>query len=719
MILPVTNALLSKAETADLLGCTPRTVDRLDLQPAAHHAAPNGRQAPLFAVASLPAEAQTRWIERQNPETLPLATRLALGVEMPDGRNLSPEDLAEAERRFGIIEPLLNPDRFRALWAECEDHKSAVIRRIGQNTGASTRTLYNWLSSWSESGFAGLVPRDRSDKGRSRVLNQAAREFILAAAMPRKGQYGLLSVRDIFRAYTEERAWRAAHGHQRLGSFEATKYARYIDANGCLSGSAQLPEASYQTFRRCFNRLPEVARVMARDGEEAFHNTQEPISWRDYASLKPLDYVVMDHRRLDIFCLARTREGWRLIRPWLTAAIDMRTRKWLATVIVETPSSDSIAAALKRVFIDYGLPANVYWDNGKDFTCEWLEGKHTRSAKGGRIADLNESWRGVLNTLGVRVHHAIVKRARAKLIEPNFLNIAHFDRNLPEWCGHKPAARPERLAEMVAQHEAWERKERDTTPFRTIEEIAALYSDFIEHDVNEREHSGEGMRDIKVGGGFRWMCPNEAWEKLIGSVERRTVPADTLRFCFAKRKELTVQHGELKITRAGNAFHYRLAGNDRALMALNGKTVQFAYDPLDLGEAAVYFEERFVGLAHCLQLRRMGESAFIEDERTRRAARREVKRFIKAVHEAVPVADPETRLQRRKAVQPARESVERVQITASLPAAIVEAEAAEHEDRGFRFSESVADVACSTPAPEVSDDDEFRFFRGTDGTATE
>ena len=66
--------------------------------------------------------------------------------------------------------------------------------------------------------------------------------------------------------------------------------------------------------------------------------------------------------------------------------------------------------------------------------------------------------------------------------------------------------------------------------------------------------------------------------------------------------------------------------------ALNGRKVELAYDPLDLGEAVVYCESRLVGLADCVQLRRMGQDEFVEDEPIRRAARREVKKSIAAVH---------------------------------------------------------------------------------------
>ena len=173
----------------------------------------------------------------------------------------------------------------------------------------------------------------------------------------------------------------------------------------------RLNSASYATFLRWYERIPEVVRTMAREGGEAYQNRHEIISHREISATEPLEYVVMDHRRLDIFCLIPERGGWTLARPWLTAAIDMRTRKWLGWVICETPSSDSIAATLKQVFLQFGLPKEVYWDNGKDFRCEWLEGKHVKSEDRRRVGELDPAWRGVMGTLGIRVRHAIVRRA--------------------------------------------------------------------------------------------------------------------------------------------------------------------------------------------------------------------------------------------------------------------------------------------------------------------
>jgi hypothetical protein len=364
---------------------------------------------------------------------------------------------------------------------------------------------------------------------------------------------------------------------------------------------------------------------------------------------------------------------------------------------------------LKQVFIKHGLPKSLYWDNGRDFRCRWLEGGRERTRRAEAIDGLPKQWTGVLATLDIRVHHAIVKNARAKLIEPNFGRVADFDRTLPEYCGNRPGTRPERFeAELMKEHEAWLAGKRDATPFRTIEQVAALYNMLLE-ELNERELHGEGMRKVTPTG-MGWRCPNEAWEMLIPRVERRTIPDDVLQLCFAKRRELTVSNGEVCVTFAGRQYHYRLSGNRIALLGLNGRKVQLAYDPLDLEKAAVFHENRFIGLADCVALRHMGEEDFVQDERDRRATRREVKHLIETAHRVIPVTDPETRLRRRAAVTPPRIEPDRVEMPARLPAPIAEAATAQAAEAEFSFAGTEPTIQVTERAPEADADVEFNFF---------
>ena len=667
---------LTKREVQETLGVSERTVER-----AAGELAPVAGQYPI---ANLPAEAQRKWAGEQRRKVVEITpandAQIPLELTVPIGPNLAPEDRIEAERRYQIIEPLIERERHHLLYVQYP-RMGQVFAYLAKAHGVKERTIYRWLKAWEVGGLPALVKRDRVDKGEARAMNDAAREFLLRLAIPARDE-GLLRVSEMWRCYVEQREWAGRHPEM-----------------------AQLPAISERTFRGWYDRIPEMLRVLARDGVEKYKNTQEIISHRDIASVKPMDYVVMDHRRLDVFALVKERGAWKLVRPWLTAAIDMRTRKWLGWCIVEVPSSDSIACVLKRVFVGWGLPGAFYWDNGRDFTCQWFEGVTRKERREGRIGELDPTWRGVLGTLDIRVHHAIAYNARAKIIEPNFNRVSNIDRALPEWCGNSPAARPERFEAMVKAHEAWVKGERESTPFRTMEEIASLYSAAI-RDLNERPLEGEGMRKVTADG-YGWMCPNEAWEAGIGAVPRRDVPAEVLHMCFAKRKALKVQHGEISTTHDSKLYHYRMSDNSLKLMRLNGMTVDLAYDPLDLGEAAVYYGSRFFGLVKCVELRRMGETAFVQDMQDRAVARRQLRKAIVAVHRMGPVAGYEERLARRAEVAPARGDA-RVEIPVAIEGPVAEAAEARQAEACPTEEVNVEKVAAAENAAE--DDGEFRFF---------
>jgi len=642
----------------------------------------------------------------------------ALMLARQVGPNMAAEDQEEAARRFSIIEPLLQPDCFIQQWFEAGQKKTVLIENLAARHAVERSTIWRWLALWEQGGLAALVRRGRSDKGTSRTLNPAARDFILASALPKYRAYGELSAKEIHRAYQEEATWRASNAGQLLNPIEASKYGRYLDKEGRLRSDAQLPEASYHTFARWLNRIPSVLRVMARQGPEAFSATQDILSWRDLAATRAMEFIVMDHRTLDCFALIPIRGGWRIGRPWITCALDMASRRWLGWVMCEVPSSDSIASVLKKVIFQHGIPEAVLWDNGRDFRSHFLEGQRLRTSEPHRIGDLGDTMRGVLTTLGIRVHHSIVKRARAKLIEPAFVATANFDRTLPSWVGNRPQARPERLAEMVRQHERWVAGKAPGSPFPTIDHISGLYDELFE-SLNNREHSGLGMEKV-MPTGRGWSTPNEVWSRLIGDVVKRTAPPEVLQMAFQRRKILKVRNGELCASFSGHQFHYRMTDEPLRLMGFNAESVELAYDQHDLGTGAVYHEGRFIGIVDSVGLRCMGRGSrdFVADERDRRVARREVKRFIQNVHQAIPIPGAEERAARRAAVRPALIEPAREEVAAQMPAALIEAAAAIEQRRSFKFNDVPPDQVEILTLGRGADTDtdpgegEFNFFQG-------
>jgi hypothetical protein len=693
--------LVSKVDLAEQLGCSPRTVERKqgnEIPIAARVSSRNGKPAPCFDLKSVSAT---------DGATVQAAGALAI----PASFDFDSSEAAQAKARELFqesVKPFVNPEQLAVLIRQYP-LANQLYEEIGRRGGVSGRTVRRRVQRFQEIGVAALSRRTRVDKGSTRALSPAGRDFILAAILPKPHSYGALSTMDVYRLYEGEAAWREAHIGCLLFGENRHKYARYLDVDGRLLESARMSPAAYGTFVNFVNKIPQLVKTLGRRGDEAFHN-QNLISYRDIRSLQPLEFLIMDHRVLDIFCLCPERGGWRLARPWITAAIDFRTRKWLAWVVVEVPSSDSIATVLKKVFTSFGLPKACYWDNGKDFICKWFEGGRERAHSFSSASDLPGQWGGVLESLNVRVHHAIVKNARAKLIEPAFGAVADFDKTLPEWTGHKPGARPERFGALLKEHEDWVAGKRDSSPFRTIEQISALYDKVFE-ELNERPHTGDGMEKVTPRG-RAWACPNEVWAVLIRHVQRRTIPAETLQLCFAKRREITVRNGDICTTFGGQKYHYRLVGNQMALLGLNGRVVSLAYDHLDLSQAALYLDNQFIGLASCIELRKMGEALFVEDERNRRAIKRDVKQLIRNVHEAVPVPDPETFLARRAEVAPKRIEPPRPEAAAQVPQAIVDAAAAMADEAKTPREVHVPRIAATTA---VDRDDEFSFFSSDGG----
>ena len=616
--------------------------------------------------------------------------------------------------RFKSIEPLVNPERFPDLHRRFP-RKEKLKEYLASQSGISVRTLERREANWIAGAHSRLIRKIRDDKGISRARNTPSDEFLLRAFCPEDGIDGRLRVAEVFRAYEEEREWREAYIGKVVPPHSREALRNYIGPDGCLLPSCRLPKLSPKTLYRFSEQLSGPIKSLAADGTEAYRNSQEIISHRDIAADCPMDVCVMDHRRCDVFVMVKDGTGWKLVRPWLTAAIDSRTRRWLAWAVMEVPSSDSIATVLRRVFLNFGLPKICYWDRGRDFMAQWFEGVTRRERRSGRIAELTPTWRGVMGALGVRVTHALPYNARAKCIEPNFNRISNIDRALPWWVGNSSAKRPERIEKLLEGHERWIKGEVDKSPFPTIEEFTTLYSRAI-HDLNERPLQGEGMR-VTTPTGYGWATPNQSWETLIGRVERRNASAEVLQMCFAKRKTMTVQHGEISTTIDGRLYHYRMADNSLRLMWLNGKAVELAFDPNDMGEAAIYFQSsgpaspvEFFGLARCVELRRAGEKLFVEDEKSRRVARRQINKVLTAIHERIPQATFEERLTRREEIRPRRAEVPQIEAPAAIAPPILAA--AEAARAAAMPSEPVSVARIERPA-EPEDDGAFDFFGGT------
>lgn len=100
------------------------------------------------------------------------------------------EKHAIALMRYAAITPLVNgtKDEFQSL---SSFFKEAALKPYPDATGSmrlfSPAAIERWYRSYLKSGFDGLMPKGRSDSGKSRALDDACQEYIrhMKATYPR------------------------------------------------------------------------------------------------------------------------------------------------------------------------------------------------------------------------------------------------------------------------------------------------------------------------------------------------------------------------------------------------------------------------------------------------------------------------------------------------------------------------------------------------------
>ena len=159
-----------------------------------------------------------------------------------------------------------------------------------------------------------------------------------------------------------------------------------------------------------------------------------PYLLTDFGTLVPNQIWASDHDQHDVWIRNDFFPGVSAnaaLRPWLTAVIDMRSRKIVGTAWSASPSSHTISSALRVGIADFGIPQILDVDTGKDYE------------KVGQIG-FSPECSGVLVRLRIQPQYCLPKHPQSKLIEGWFGTVRkRFDRLWPSYCGADPKDRPE------------------------------------------------------------------------------------------------------------------------------------------------------------------------------------------------------------------------------------------------------------------------------------
>lgn len=213
----------------------------------------------------------------------------------------------------------------------------------------------------------------------------------------------------------------------------------------------------------------------------------------------------------------------------------------------------------------YGIPENIYVDNGREFltfdVCGL--GHRTKKSQKGKFTPPP-----IFERLGIKMTNALVRNAKAKIIERRFRDVKDgFSRLFPTYTGGNVCEKPERLKHIL--------KDGDKIP--TDEEFTKAVEEILTYYMNEKPYSGAVSSD---SGKTRMQVYRENLkEKRVAS------ELDLNLMLMRSTRSQKVGRRGVHLTIAGEKIDYY---NDELILNYFGKEMYCRYDPEDISTVRVY-----------------------------------------------------------------------------------------------------------------------------------
>lgn len=359
-------------------------------------------------------------------------------------------------------------------------------------------------------------------------------------------------------------------------------------------------------YRHLDSDIPAPVATYARGGEKAYKDKYGFYIRREYENMYSNDYWIADNHTFDVMIGDNVTKKPK--RMYLTAFMDARSGIFTGVYITDNPSSQATLYALRRGIIKYGIPKNIYVDNGREFLTFDVGGLGHRKKKSQKCQIEPPP---IFQRLGINMTNAIVRNARAKTIERRFLDVKNrLSRLFDTYTGGNVLEKPERLKKILKGE--------------IIDEIkfTQIVEDILNYNFNEQEYHGSVTSDY---GKTR----NEVYYEHL--LEKRVATKEDLWLMMLRStRPHKVGRRGVHITISGKRLDYV---NDDLLMNWQGEQVYVRYDPEDLKSVRVYdLEDRYITTAMCSNDTVLAYGADKEDVAE---AMREVRRQERIVRDSV------------------------------------------------------------------------------------
>lgn len=347
---------------------------------------------------------------------------------------------------------------------------------------------------------------------------------------------------------------------------------------------------SVSAFERKVRTIPEYAILKYRTGTKAF-NDALPHMIRDKSDVMSNDIWCSDHHRADVFVKNSTGH---VIRPWITVFTDIRSTKIMSFIVRETDPNTTVVKKCLRLGIEkYGVPNEIYTDNGKDYKAKELSEEYPLS---------------VMNVLGIGKVTATPYHGQAKPVERFFRTLEErFGKMFYSYAGNDAKKRPEHMQKTNKVLD----KDKDIP---SLEFYTEKLTEYIS-EYNNTAHYGEGMDG---------RTPNQVYSENITEI-REIGDSNALRLLFGKTVERTVQKNGIAM------YNNTFTNNDGKLIPYYDKKVMVTYDPDDLETVYIFDTEYNYICSASAKLktpfRSCNEEDYIRAGKEKRAVRQFAKKY--------------------------------------------------------------------------------------------
>lgn len=533
---------LSAAEFARYKGCGIRQVQKNaeSGKIAAELVAQNGKTVYRIPVTELPAAAQHRYYKDHGIKTpqvkKPTIQRPAIKFE----------ELTDSQRKEAAMWVMILDgwSDFCAAFAGCKcDANEAYAEQVNREypVKVSVKTLYRKRAAYKAGGIVGLVDM-RGRRKHDSVINDNLWQCFLYHYLDQ-------SKHPVKACYDYTRMW-AEQEHPEL-----------------------LPMPSYSSFyRRVEREIPLPVQVLGRDGQKAYRDRCGLYIKRTYDDMASNEWWIADNHTFDVMIRGDNGKPHRL---YLTAFFDARSGIFTGCYVTTAPSSQATLYALRRGILRYGIPDNIYVDNGREFLTFDVGGLGHRKRKSqqGEFAPPP-----IFERLGIKMTNALVRNARAKIIERRFRDVKdRLSRLFESYTGGNVLEKPERLKQVIKGD------------IVTDNEFTAIAEDLLTYYFNEQPYGGAVEADH--GKTRMQVYRDNLHSKRVASVD----DLDLMLMRSSRAQKVGRRGVHLNI--GGSQIDYI---NDELRMHWMGEQVYLRYDPADLSTVRVYdLDNRYITTAAC------------------------------------------------------------------------------------------------------------------------